>query len=657
MRNWRSNKKAVSHFLPVLLAVGLLFAFGRTAAAQGSADPPGRVARLNYVQGSVSFQPAGTQDWLDASPNRPLTTGDNLWADDGSRGELHLGSTALRISSQTGISFLNLNDQATQIQVAQGSLFVHVRQLDENEAFEVDTPNVAFSILRPGEYRVSVDPDGNSTFIDVRSGSGEVTGGGSAYNLTPGQRYSFAGSDQLSYNAQGLPGRDDFDTWAASRDQREEQSVSARYVSREVTGYEDLDPYGSWSQDPQYGAVWMPRGVDAGWAPYHDGNWVYVEPWGWTWVGAEPWGFAPYHYGRWAVIRGSWGWVPGPVAVVAVGGPVLRPVYAPALVGFVGGGGFSASIVIGGGVGVAWFPLGPRDVWVPAYHCSPAYVQNVNIRNTRVVNVTQVTTVYNNVYINHNTTVVNNYTYANNVTAVTAVSRTTFVSGQNVSKASVHITQEQIRNPQVTQGAPPMVPTRQSRVGTNAVSNKMPPAALANRAVVTKMAPAPQVVPIGHTQSFANSGGFKPTATPGSNRPGAPPNPNTGRPGAPPPAASNPNVNSNVKPNGQPVNAPHPGFQRPPANNPNGNGSGNANGKVNSNAQPNNTARPAFQPPAHNNPNETGTKNEKSDAQPNRQPEERKQVQPPPKPANPPKESKESKDESDKHKKQDNDHP
>jgi hypothetical protein len=313
--------------------------------------------------------------------------------------------------------------------------------------------------------------------------------------------------------------------------------------------------------------------------------------------------------------------------------------------------------VIGGGVGVAWFPLGPRDVWVPAYHCSPAYVQNVNIRNTRVVNVTQVTTVYNNVYINHNTTVVNNYTYANNVTAVTAVSRTTFVSGQNVSKASVHITQEQIRNPQVTQGAPPMVPTRQSRVGTNAVSNKMPPAALANRAVVTKMAPAPQVVPIGHTQSFANSGGFKPTATPGSNRPGAPPNPNTGRPGAPPPAASNPNVNSNVKPNGQPVNAPHPGFQRPPANNPNGNGSGNANGKVNSNAQPNNTARPAFQPPAHNNPNETGTKNEKSDAQPNRQPEERKQVQPPPKPANPPKESKESKDESDKHKKQDNDHP
>ena len=620
--------KAVAPVLSALLAVGVLFAFARTAVAQGDVDPPGRVARLNYAQGSVSFQPAGTKDWVDASPNRPLTTGDNLWSDDNSRGELHVGSTALRLSSQTGISFLNLNDQATQIQLAQGSLFLHVRELDENEAFEVDTPNIAFSILRPGTYRVTVDPDGNSTFVDVRSGGGEVTGGGSAYNLNPGQRYSFTGSDQLNYNTQGLPGRDDFDNWSASRDQREERSVSARYVSRDVMGYEDLDAYGSWSQDPEYGAVWMPRGVGAGWAPYHDGHWVYVDPWGWTWVGAEPWGFAPYHYGRWSVIRGSWGWIPGPVAVVVIGRPILRPVYAPALVGFVGGGGFSVSLVIGGGAGVAWFPLGPRDVWVPSYRCSPTYVQNVNIRNTRVVNVTQVTNVYNNVYINHNTTVVNNYTYANNVRAVTAVSRTTFVSGQNVGRASVRVTEDQIRNPRVAQGAPALEPTRQSRLGPNAISNRIPPATLANRAVVTKMAPAPQVVPIGQTQSFGNSGGgFRPGATRGSNRPGAPPNPNsnqapngmpnaqpnsTGRPGALPPAGSAPNPNAtgngNVNPNGQPNNSARPGFQRPPGNNP------GAPGNVNPNAQPNNSGRPATQPPSGNNPSTTGGGN--SNAQP-----------------------------------------
>src|SRR5579862_4546687 len=419
-----SSTRAGSFFITLLLGLAVLLAIPCAAAAQDAPpqddsaqpDPPGRVARLGYIQGSVSFQPAGTQDWIDANPNRPLTTGDNLWADQDARGELHIGSSVVRLSSQTGISFLNLTDQVTQLQLAQGSLYVRVRELADGEAFEIDTPNLAFTVVRPGQYRVNVDPNGGSTMIEVFGGAGNVVGGGQAYNLNPGQEFSFTGTDQLNYDAQPLPGRDDFDSWCASRDQREDRSASARYVSRDVIGYDDLDDYGAWSNDPQYGSVWVPNGVAADWAPYHYGHWVFVAPWGWTWVEDEPWGFAPFHYGRWAVIGGRWGWVPGPVAVgVVVGGPIIRPMYAPALVGFVGGGGFSLSIAIGGGAGVAWFPLGPRDVWVPAYHCSAVYVQHVNVYNTRVVNVTQVTTVYNNVYVNHNTTVVNHYTYANNV--------------------------------------------------------------------------------------------------------------------------------------------------------------------------------------------------------------------------------------------------
>jgi hypothetical protein len=241
--------------LQLALVVALLLSVGGTTMAQDQSDPPGRVARLNYIQGSVSFQPAGTNDWLDANPNRPLTTGDNLWADDDSRGELHIGATSLHISSQTGISFLNLTDQATQIQLAQGVISVHVRELYPDEAFEIDTPNLAFSVLRPGDYRIAVDPNGNSTLIDVRGGSGEVTGGGQAFTLNPGEEYAFSGTDQLSYDAEDLPGPDDFDTWCLQRDQRDDRSASARYVSRDVTGYEDLDDYGSWSQDPEYGVV------------------------------------------------------------------------------------------------------------------------------------------------------------------------------------------------------------------------------------------------------------------------------------------------------------------------------------------------------------------------------------------------------------------
>jgi hypothetical protein len=499
MRRSRTMKQTKPPFLSSLLLAAMLLLIGLppAVAAENQTDPPGRVARLNYMQGSVSFQPSGTKDWVDATPNRPLTTGDNLWADQNSRGEVHLGSTALRLSSQTGISFLNLNDQAAQIQLAQGSLEVHVRALAGAEAFELDTPNLALTLLRPGDYRLDVDPNGSSTVITVRGGAGQVTSGGRSYSLNPGQQYVFSGTERPDFDAHPAPARDDFDRWSLERDQLEERSASARYVSREVIGYEDLDAYGDWRTDPEYGPVWMPRGVLVGWAPYHYGRWVYVAPWGWTWVASEPWGFAPFHYGRWAIVGGGWAWCPGPTVAVGV---AIRPYYAPALVGFVGGGGWSVSLAMGGGAGVAWFPLGPRDIWVPGYRASEVYVRNVNITNTRVVNVTQVTNVYNN--YSRNVNVTNNYTYAHNTTAVTAVSTDTFVNGQAADRGAVRLRSEEIEHPHVMQNAP-LQPTERSYLGSAAAPGAAPPAALANRRVVTKMTPALPATPTGN-QPLAN---------------------------------------------------------------------------------------------------------------------------------------------------------
>ena len=123
-----------------------------------------------------------------------------------------------------------------------------------------------------------------------------------------------------------------------------------------------------------YGNVWVPTRVEAGWAPYRDGHWAWVEPWGWTWVDDAPWGFAVSHYGRWANMRGTWGWVPGPVR--------SRAYYAPALVAFVGGSNFQLSISSGNVGGIAWFPLGPREVYRPSYAVSRHYFENVNVSNT-----------------------------------------------------------------------------------------------------------------------------------------------------------------------------------------------------------------------------------------------------------------------------------
>src|SRR5215471_11895716 len=128
-------------------------------------DPPTRVARLNYSSGSVSFQPGGEGDWVTAVQNRPLTTGDNLWADQNSRAELHVGSTAIRMAPETSLTFLDLDDHTTQLRLSLGTLLLRVRHLDDGDLFEVDTPNLAFTVQRAGEYRFDVNEDGNQTTV------------------------------------------------------------------------------------------------------------------------------------------------------------------------------------------------------------------------------------------------------------------------------------------------------------------------------------------------------------------------------------------------------------------------------------------------------------------------------------------------------------
>jgi Family of unknown function (DUF6600)/FecR protein len=469
---------------------GLLFTLQSSrqifAQEQDDQDPPTRVARLNYSSGSVSFQPSGEGDWVTAVPNRPLTTGDNLWADQNSRAELHIGSTAIRMNSETSLTFLDLDDHNTQIRLSLGSILLRVRHLDDGDLLEVDTPNLAFTVQRTGEYRIDVNADGNQTITTVWRGRGEATGGGYSYTVVAGQQASFNGTEELDHQIAQVPGNDDFDQWAFQRDTREDGDESSNYISSEMTGYEDLDDYGHWRYVADYGPVWTPIGVAPGWAPYRFGHWVWVAPWGWTWVEDEPWGFAPFHYGRWAYVENGWCWVPGPVYV--------RPVYAPALVAFVGGGGFHLSI--GVGEGVAWFPLGPREVYVPPYRVSRTYVNNVNITNTRV-NITQVTNVYNNYTTNN----VSNITYVNRriPTAVTAVSHDTFVNARPVARNLAQVDARQLAEAPVSHMAPTQ-PERASVVGAGVPVKVRPPAAIENRHVVATRNPTPPRAPFEQRQ-------------------------------------------------------------------------------------------------------------------------------------------------------------
>src|SRR5271170_3341072 len=494
----RKNLLTHASFVGIALMV-FLFSPLRAAAQDGDGDdPPSRVARLSFVRGAVSFEPAGTDDWVDAFINRPMTTGDKLWSDSGSRAALHIGSASIHLSQNTGFSFLNLTDNVAQLQLTSGTMRIRVKRLGDDENFEVDTPNLAFTILTPGIYKISVNDSGNATVVEDVRGQGEVTGGGSSYDVNPGDWDTFSGTDYLSANQDVIDDddnfNDDFEHWSEQRDHHEDVSISAQYVSDEAIGYDDLDDNGGWRPVPEYGTIWFPHTALVGWAPYHYGHWAYVAPWGYSWVDDAPWGFAPFHYGRWVTVNGAWGWVPCPPRprVVVYGGPVyVRPVYAPALVAWVGGPHFGIGVALGAGgggfaagVNVGWFPLGPREVFVPSYPVSRSYVNNVNVSNT-TVNTTVVNNYYNTTVVNRNVTVNNNVTnvhYMNQgvAGAVTATSPQAFTSAQPVGRNLVAVNQREIASAPTAASAPAVVPPKQAVLGAGVATNVRPPAAIQN---------------------------------------------------------------------------------------------------------------------------------------------------------------------------------
>jgi hypothetical protein len=462
------------------------------SAVGAFADPPSRAARLKYISGEVSIQPGGVNDWVAAVVNRPLTTSDRLWTDKNSRAELNLGGASLRANSEASMTLTNVGDEIVQVELDQGTLNLHIRHLFDGETYEIDTPNLAFTILKGGDYRFDVDPNADTTYVTVWHGEGEATGQGPGVKLHSNQQASFTGGTSLQHQMYRAPDRDGFDDWCKVRSDREDHAESYRYVSADVIGADDLDEYGTWRTEGEYGPVWVPR-VAPGWAPYHYGHWVWVEPWGWTWVDDQPWGFAPCHYGRWVFAGGFWGWSPGP-PVVAV-----RPVYAPALVAWVGGAHFGVGIAVGGGPAVGWFPLGWGEPYVPAYSVSRNYFQQVNVTNTHITNITNVT---NNYYVtNNNTTVVNNninnihYVNQNVSGAVTAVPQRSFANSEPVAKNAMQIAPGQLKTVSVASAAP-VAPVRNSVLGVNAGRSAMAPPQQANvRPVVSKAAPPTRPIP------------------------------------------------------------------------------------------------------------------------------------------------------------------
>jgi hypothetical protein len=429
------------------------------------ADPPDRAARLALIRGDVSLQPAGEEEWAPAQLNRPLTTGDKLWTERSSRVEIQVSQMAIRLDGETGFSFLDLNDDVIQMRMTAGTLIVDVRDLAERETLEIGTPNVSVAILRPGSYRVEVNEAGDITTVKVGDGEAEARGPSQNVIVRARQAVTFRGDDDLVADWSPLGPPDEFDDWSMERERRLERLASSRtaeYVSPEVTGYDELEEHGTWTSEPDYGYVWTPR-VSVGWSPYRYGRWVWISPWGWSWIDDAPWGYAPFHYGRWAHIRHRWCWVPGPRH--------HRAIYAPALVGWAGSRGSF----------VSWYPLGPRDVYVPHRRHSRHYVERVNTSNAAVAR-----ELVREFYERRRTNSSRNRV----AEGITSVPRTAFTTAQRVSERHVRLDPREISAGNEPETAAQLAPGRESRLGGMTRARPRIPQSIAERPVIVRRAPS-----------------------------------------------------------------------------------------------------------------------------------------------------------------------
>ena len=494
-------------------------------------DPPSRVGRLSFLDGTVSFHAADQNQWSPATLNFPVTTGDSFWTQPDARAEIEIGAAEVRLDQSSEVDVVRLDDSGTQIQVAQGN--VNISFATQPEAgFQVLTPRGKVIFTQPGRYHIDAgqmngDQPSDQVLVTVLQGEARFDADNGSHAIAVGQTLTASGQPVNFTVGQALQVTA-FDQWAQSRDPKPvaaaggpavgssitwngpatSASPSLQYVSPDTTGYQDLDTYGSWSTTADYGAVWYPRSVGADWAPYRYGHWAYVAPWGWTWIDDAPWGFAPFHYGRWAFIDGRWGWCPGEFA--------RRPVYAPALVAFIGDDDFSIGISIGFGERhVGWVPLAPHEAFRPYYHASPAYVRNVNIttvNNTVINNITNVTNVTN---VDGGAVTAASF---RNARSATVVREAAFTGAAPVERAKIAVGSDTLAKARVENRLDGFRPSAAARAGVSVAAAADPSAAKigtpdSTAAQAVPKSPGPAFNRNGdRTRGFARNAGTTPAA-------------------------------------------------------------------------------------------------------------------------------------------------
>lgn len=358
----------------LLFTLALAALLSPRAFAQ-QADPPALVGRVSEVIGDAWLFDAENKEWTRLARNQTVADGDRLRTDERSRIALRVGSSSLYVDENSDLEFARLDEGQVLLQLDKGDLGLRLRTAEAAAEYRVQLRDGVIYPEREGLYRVEQLDRGTRAYAMHGALRYEWTRGDARQPLyvQGGEQLELWWANGPRAERQRLE-NDSFGDWVVAESRQEgELQVSRRYVSPEMTGAEDLDRYGRWDSAGEYGDVWIPQQVAPDWAPYRHGHWAWTRYWGWSWVDDSPWGFAPFHYGRWVQWRGRWCWAPGRY--------VARPVYAPALVAWVGGPSIGVGITIGGrppAPRYGWYPLAPREVYVPHYRHTHTYEQRLN---------------------------------------------------------------------------------------------------------------------------------------------------------------------------------------------------------------------------------------------------------------------------------------
>ncbi len=448
---------------PILTAAAALAAAPPIAspapvAVSDTANPPARVGRLAQITGTVSTHAQDATQWSPAVLNTPIVSGDAFWTEPQAQARLELAASAFTMSGGTELDITRIDDHAFAATLPQGELFIAIRTLPPGDTYAIATPRGTVQIATAGRYDIVAGDTADATTLTVVEGAAEITGPALALQVAANQTATVSGTDSFQGSV-GAAVQTPFLTamLGAAPQQVASQIAALPPAVQQMTGADDLAQYGRWSSNAQYGQVWYPN-VAPGWTPYQDGQWDYTSSWGWNWVDSEPWGFAPFHYGRWAEIGGAWGWVPVWPGVVVDAG--YMPVYAPALVSFIG---FGAGLGWGwggwngwgwwGGAGgwggwrgpVGWVPLAPGEPFVPWFRFGAGFFRSVNIINVRNINI---------IRINRNITI-NNFI---NRRAASVVPASAFVTSRRLGGVAHRVDGAQLRAARPILGRTPLRP-------------------------------------------------------------------------------------------------------------------------------------------------------------------------------------------------------